>query len=107
MGKLKSAVKKSLDGATLNLFITPNADTTIFPAGFNEWRSRIEVKIRSPAKDNLANLEVIKKVAKFFNKPIKNVYVISGKKTKEKTVLVKDVTVSIVVKKLRESLDGL
>ena len=107
MGELKSAIKKSPDGATLNLFITPNADATIFTAGFNKWRNRIEVKICSPAKDNLANLEVIKKVAKFFNKPIKNVYIVSGKKTKDKTVLVKDVTVSMVVKKLRDSLDGL
>jgi len=107
MGELEGAVKKSPDGANLYLFITPNADVSLFPAGFNEWRKRIEVRVCSQARDNLANLEVVKIVAEFFNKPIKNVCIISGKKTREKTVLIKDVSVNTVVKKLKESLNGL
>lgn len=107
MGTLEEAIKKNPDGANLNLLITPNANTSLFPAGFNEWQKRIEVKVRSKAQDNLANLEVIKIVAKFFNKPIKNVYIVSGKKTKKKTVLIKEVSVNTAIKKLKESLNGL
>jgi len=107
MDEYDNVVKKHKDGITIDLFVTPDSKKCIFPAGFNKWRKKIEIKVSAKAKDNLANLEVIKIVAKFFNKTIKNVYIVSGKKTKNKTVLVKDITVNMVVKKLRESLDEL
>jgi uncharacterized protein (TIGR00251 family) len=107
MGELENVVNKSPDGANLYLFVTPNADVSIFPAGFNKWRKKIEIKVCSKAKDNKANLEVIDIVAKFFNQPIKNVIIISGKKSRDKTVFIKDVSVNKVVKKLKESLNGL
>jgi len=40
-------------------------------------------------------------------KPIKNVYILSGKKSKEKTVFIEDISKNIVYKKLKESLNGL
>ena len=107
MGELGGAVKKKPDGVNLNLFITTNADTSLFPSCFNQWRKRLEVKVCSKAKDNLANLEVIKIVAKFFNKAINDVYIISGKKTREKTVSVRGIPFNKAVEKLKESLDGL
>jgi uncharacterized protein (TIGR00251 family) len=98
--------KKNGKRITIDLFVTAGSKKCIFPAGFNKWRKRINVKVSAKAKDNLANLEVVKIVAEFFNKPIKNVYIIAGKKTKEKTVLIKDVSANTAAKKLKEALNG-
>ena len=100
-------IKKHGSGVTIDLFITPDSKKYIFPAGVNKWRKRIEIKVCSKAEDNQANLEVLKIVAEFFSKPIKNVYILSGKKTKEKTVFIEDISEHIVVKTFRESLNGL
>ena len=103
----KGIVKKHESGVTINLFVTPISEKSKFPAGLNKWRKRIEIKVCAKAKDNLANLEVIKVVANFFNKQVKDVYVLTGKKTKEKTILIDGISENTVLKKLEESLNGL
>ena len=100
-------VKKHQDGAKFNLFVTSGADTINFPAGFNKWRNCIEIKVSAPAKDNKANKDVIKTVANFFDKPVNDVYLISGVKNRTKTVFIKETSVNFVSERLKESLDGL
>ena len=107
MGKLKEIVKKHHDGAILNLFVTTDNLYTIFPAGINEWRKCIEIKVKSPAFDNRANNEVIKTVAKFFKKSVNDVFILTGAKNPKKTVYIKDITVDFVLNRLRKSLHGL
>ena len=107
MEKIGKVVKKHQDGATINLFVTPGAQTILFPAGYNRWRRCIEIKVRSPAKDSKANKEVIKTVASFVDKPIKDVYVVSGTKNRSKIVLVKGITADAISERLKESLNGL
>lgn len=100
-------IKKHGSGITINLFVTPDAERCVFLAGFNKWRKRIEIKVCAMAKDNQANLEVINIVADFFKKPIKNVNIVSGKKTKEKTILIEDISKNTAHQMLKESLNGL
>jgi hypothetical protein len=100
-------LKKHGSGITINLFVTPNSEKSIFPAGFNKWRDRIEIYVCSKAKDNRANLEVIKLIADFFNKQVKDVYVLTGKKTREKTILIDDISEKTASRRLKESLNGL
>jgi len=107
MDKYNNITKKHRNGVAINLFVTPNAKKYVFPAGFNKWRKSIEIKVCAKAKENMANLETIKIVADFFKKPINNVYIISGKKSKEKTILIKEISVNDVIKMLKESLNGL
>ncbi len=107
MGKLKEIVKKHHDGAILNLFVTTDTLYTIFPAGINEWRKCIEIKVKSPAFENRANNEVIKTVAKFFKKSVNDVFILTGAKNSKKTIVLKGVTTDFVSNKLRESLNGL
>jgi uncharacterized protein (TIGR00251 family) len=106
MDNFDDIVKKQSKGTTINVFVTPDSKKCVFPAGFNKWRKRIEIKVCSKAKDNQANLEVIKTVAEFFSKPVNNVYIVSGNKTKEKTVLIKDITENTTIKTLKETIDG-
>jgi uncharacterized protein (TIGR00251 family) len=107
MVKLEETIKKHQNGAVLNLFVTPKFRNVVFPAGINNWRKCIEIKVCSPAQDNKANMDVIKTVASFFNKPVGDVFVLSGSKNREKSVLIKGVSVDFVSERMRESLNGL
>jgi len=107
MSELTSAIKNHRDGAILYLFVTTGAKNPVFPAGYNTWRKCLEIKVCSEAKENKANKDVIKTVARYFNKPVTSVYIISGEKSREKALLVKGVSIDSVTKRLKESLDGL
>ena len=107
MDKIGKIVKQHHDGAIINLFVTPGAQSTIFPAGYNKWRRCIEIKVNSPAKDNRANKDVIKTIAKFLDKPVEDVFVVSGMKNRSKSVLIKGISAEIISERLKESLDGL
>ncbi len=100
-------VKKYQDGAIFNLFITTEAKSEIFPAGYNKWRRCIEMKVCAPAKGNQANKDIIKTIANYFDKPVSNVFILSGSKKREKTIFVKDISINKVLDRLKESLDGL
>ncbi|MEF8879029.1 MAG: DUF167 family protein [Candidatus Thermoplasmatota archaeon] len=106
MPNIEKAVGKHRDGVYLNLSVTPDSDSCMFPAGFNKWRRRIEIKVSSPAKDNKANKDVLTTLADFFNTPIENVFIVSGKKGKNKRVFVKDKSLNEIVDRLKESTDG-
>ena len=107
MGDLGKTVRKHQKGAILDLFVTTNAKTNSFPAGYDKWRKRIEIKVTSAPKGNQANFDVIKTCAAFFGIPVKNVLIVSGKTSKEKTILVNKVSVNSTLKKLKEPLNGL
>ena len=107
MALLDEIIKKHEDGTVLSVFVTPKARTVIFPAGVNKWRKCLEIKVKSPAVDNRANKDVIKTVADFFEKAVNDVFVVSGSKKREKSVIVKGVSIDYVSQKLKESLNGL
>jgi len=100
MNNFKEAVKKHNNGTVLALFVTPNARHTIFPAGYNKWRKRIEIKVISTAKDNKANKEVIGTVATFFQTNEKNVSIVQGDKSREKSIFIKHASVEEIIHKL-------
>jgi uncharacterized protein (TIGR00251 family) len=104
MKNLKDSIKRYQDGAAIDLFVTPDASTSVFPAGYNEFRKRIEIKVSSPSKENKANLEVIKIVSGFFDKHVSDVFVVSGFKSKEKTIFIKGIPPGNAVKKIQEHL---
>lgn len=100
-------VKKHQDGAIFNIFVTPKARNIVFPAGYNNWRKCIEISVCAPAEKDKANKEVIQTVAGFFNKPLSEIYILSGRNNREKTILVKGSNAGSVSEKLRGSLNGL
>ncbi len=101
---LKDAVKKHKLGATINLFITPDARSNIFPTGIDEWRKSIEISVKSPTQDNRANIDVIKTVSEYFDVSHMNVLILNGKKNREKTVLLQGMTPGRIVSKIQEKL---
>jgi len=106
MGDIGKIVKKHQEGAVFDIFVTPNARNIIFPAGCNDWRKCIEISVKAKAEKDKANKEVIQTVADYFKRPLSDIYILSGRNNREKTVLIKGASVSFVSERLRESLDG-
>ena len=102
MTKLDKIIKKHQDGTVFDIFVTPGARKIIFPAGCNEWRKSIEISVSASAEKDKANKEIIQTIADFFNKPLSDIYILSGRKNREKTVLVKGANVSFISERLRE-----
>jgi uncharacterized protein (TIGR00251 family) len=65
MTSFKDAVKESKEGVLLQLHVVPGSSQSVFPAGYNSWRKRLEIKVQSEAKDNKANIEVRETIASF------------------------------------------
>ena len=107
MISFKDAIKNSNQGVLLCLHVVPGSSQVTFPAGYNQWRKCIEIKVRSTAKDNQANNEVIETVAGFFRVPTKNVILVNGQKSREKTVCISKISIDMARSQLEESLHGL
>ena len=68
--------------------------------GVNEWRNRLQLDIAEPAVSNRANLELISYLSKLLEIDKKKLEIISGNKTRLKSVLVVGLTVEIIQQKL-------
>jgi uncharacterized protein (TIGR00251 family) len=78
----------------------------MFPAGYNEWRRCLEIKVEGEAKENKANAEVIATLAAFFHCSSKDLRIMSGEKNREKTILLINKRLDDVNKRLKEQLNG-
>ena len=79
--------------------ISPNSNENGVK-GVNEWRNRLQLDIAEPAVSNRANLELISYLSKLLEIDKKQLEIISGKKTRLKSVLVVGLTVEIIQQKL-------
>jgi len=107
MTSFKDAIKSSKQGVILSVHVVPGSSQSLFPAGYNQWRKCIEIKVRSEAKDNKANNEVTKTVAEYFKVPVKEVILMSGHNSREKTIFLGKISVDMVCSQLEESFHGL
>lgn len=106
MTSYKDAIKGAPQGVFLSLHVIPGSSQTVFPVSFNQWRNSLEIKVRSEAKENKANTEVLKTIAWFFQLPTKDVILVSGEKKREKTVYLKKISLEKVNEKLGEFFHG-
>ena len=70
----------------LKIHVIPRSSQSIFPSGYNKWRKSLEVKVKSKAEKNKANIELIELIAKFFNIHTEKIAIIKGQKSNEKIV---------------------
>ena len=99
-------MRTSSQGVFLYLHVSPGSSQTMFPSNYNPWRKSIEIKVRSKAAENKANIEVLETIARFFNLAEKDVVLVSGDKQREKTVLLKKISLNVVEGKLKEYFNG-
>lgn len=101
---ISDAIQGRRNGVLISLFVNPNSEESLFPAGYNKWRKAVEIKVSSPAEDGKANKEVVEVVSNFFSKSGKKVEIFSGVKSKRKKVFIEDISVSYAVEKVMESI---
>ncbi len=103
MSSYQDAVKESTQGVILALHVIPGSSQTVFPHSYNQWRRSIEMKVQAPAKDNKANIEVVRTIARFFKIDEKDIVVMSGEKNREKTLCLRNIPMTTVIRRLQES----
>jgi uncharacterized protein (TIGR00251 family) len=103
----KDAISPSKNEVLLKIHVISDSSQSLFPSGYNNWRKCIEIKLKSPAIDNKANIEIIENIAKYFKILQKNVKIVTGKKSREKIISIKNIQKNEVCKKIEESLNGL
>ena len=84
----EKAIKETKDGIAIDLEVTPGSKKACFPAGYNQWRERIEIKLSSAAQKGKANEQLIEITADFFNISSRDIAIISGAKNTKKTILI-------------------
>jgi hypothetical protein len=105
--KVRDAITMVTNGVCIRLHVLPGSSEAVFPAGYNPWRNAIEIKVQAAAKAHQANNEVIRQVAVYLKVPTKDVIIVSGEKSKDKIILVKNSSDFLVRKQIEEGLHGL
>jgi uncharacterized protein (TIGR00251 family) len=82
----QDAVEEASGGARLLLAVTPGAKEARFPDGFDPWRGRIGLRVKAPAQEGAANVDVVRALAAFFRHPTARVHVESGALDRRKAV---------------------
>lgn len=86
MASWQDAVEAAPGGARLLLDVTPGAKEACFPDGFEPWRKRIGMRVRAPAQEGEANVEVVRTIAAFFAHPTGRVHLESGVTDRRKAI---------------------
>lgn len=88
----QDAIKPARVGISLDVEVVPGSSESLFPVGYNEWRVRLEAKVKAPPQDGAANAELIGLVARVLGAPASAVSVSSGHTSRKKTLLVRGAT---------------
>lgn len=80
--KFLKAVKEVEDGILVDIEVSPKSKRFEI-IGYNKWREKIEIRIKSPPLKGKANKEIINEFSKLTKKDVK---IISGIKSQRKTL---------------------
>ena len=96
----RHAVWENEEGAFLRVTARPRSKRREFVLRLDD--ESLTVNLTSPARDGKANTELLKRLSKLLGVPGGSVSLISGHKSKEKTVFIEGMTAERVVNALRE-----
>ena len=104
-GDASDAVRETAGGVTLDVMVTPNASRPGLQ-GYNPWRHRLEFRVAAEAKRSKANSELVGTVAELLGVPLRDVTIVRGERSHEKTVRVEGAAKGDVVGILIKALGG-
>lgn len=87
------AIWESDAGTFLKIYVKPKSRKRIFLEFFD---NEITVNLQSPAKNGKANAELLKKLSKLFHMSIGSLRIVSGHKSKTKTIFIEGVAIDKV-----------
>lgn len=82
------AIKEIEDGILVDIEVSPNASKFEI-SGYNIWRERIEIRVKSIPQKGKANKEIIKEFSKLTKKDVE---IISGLKSHHKTLKISKIS---------------
>jgi uncharacterized protein (TIGR00251 family) len=106
MMTFEDAIRATKEGAVIDFEVTPGAKSAEVPSGYNQWRKRIEARIRAPPEKGRANEELIDALAKIFDIPAIRIEIASGATNSRKSVLVRGISAADAAKVLGGKLGG-
>ncbi|NPA62943.1 MAG: YggU family protein [Methanococci archaeon] len=98
---IETIIKERKDGILIDIDVQANAKRNEI-AGINEWRKRLSVKIKAPAIEGKANKEIIKFFENLFKKDVE---IILGKTSSQKTILILGAKKGYVEEILKKELE--
>lgn len=84
------AIAEVQDGILVDIEVSPKSKKFEI-AGYNEWRERIEIRLKSPPLKGKANKEIINEFSKLTKKDVE---IISGLKSQHKTLKIYNISKS-------------
>ncbi|MGF7119000.1 DUF167 family protein [Methanobacterium oryzae] len=85
------AIKEVQDGILVDIEVSPKSK--IFKiTGYNEWRERIEIRLKSPPLKGKANKEIVNEFSKLTKSDVE---IISGLKSHHKTLKINNISKSM------------
>ncbi|MFQ6051623.1 MAG: DUF167 domain-containing protein [Candidatus Hydrothermarchaeota archaeon] len=99
---MRGIIKTSEDGILIDIEVIPRSDTDKI-IGINEWRKRLEVKIKEAPVKGKANEHVIRLFSKSLGVKPSSVKIVKGSKSRQKTIKIEGNS-EIIAKKLKRWL---
>ena len=90
MSSLMNAVTEAKDGILVDIDVSPKSKTFEI-VGYNEWREKIEIRVKSVPQKGKANKEIINEFSRLTGSKVE---IISGLKSHHKTLKVYNISES-------------
>ncbi|BAI60183.1 conserved hypothetical protein [Methanocella paludicola SANAE] len=100
----QDAVRASSDGVLIDFEVSPGAKETRVPSGYNEWRRRIEARLKAPPERGRANEELIGELSALLGIPESRIEITSGARDSRKSVKVLGASREEVLRRLGGAL---
>ena len=97
----RQALGEDSDGTYIDLEVSPGSGSQAI-RGYDEWRKRIKVSVRSEAREGRANTELITFLGRILKVPPRRVSIASGHTTSQKRVFVEGLGLQELTDKLGE-----
>ena len=82
---MEEAIEEKGTKTILRIKVRAGSKKNKFPSGYDEWRKRIYIDVKSLPKQGKANMEVLSTLKTFFGR---DVTLVSGDRSKEKDFLI-------------------
>jgi uncharacterized protein (TIGR00251 family) len=103
--QLEGALRAVPEGVSIRIKVTPGSRYVGF-GKYDGWRRAILFKLTEPAQKGKANEELIRYLAALFNKPAKEVHLVSGQTSSQKVVLLYNTTVLEVQSVINQAIEN-